>query len=319
MLPSHIQPQRLEPMEENGQRPSEKRYLVCHRQGGVDPGVFDRRSTHCHGRWEDLCRWAKKMAEAQLGLASQRGMGARRTMTTLMFRVLAVAYLELDGRLRASQQPQGEKAPVSPASVPPTPAKDKSILPPAKVKKGPACRKGKEHESPSKASSKTPAARAKVTPPSAKVRKGQKSPGKALQPSEAAGEGLVATSTTASPVTCTTASAASSPAANTTASTTTVSSSSRSGQSSKAAGEGLEPPSTTGSTGTCTMASTAICTAASTATGHAASTATCPADSRTTTSSSSPSGQPSEAAGEGLELPTTTVSTPTSTTTSLQP
>ncbi|KAJ1140160.1 hypothetical protein NDU88_006520 [Pleurodeles waltl] len=70
-------------------------------------GVFDRRSTHCRKRWEDLCRWAKKTAEAQLGLAFQRGRGARRTMTSLMFRILVVAYPELDGRLRASQQPQG--------------------------------------------------------------------------------------------------------------------------------------------------------------------------------------------------------------------
>ncbi|KAJ1176165.1 hypothetical protein NDU88_001448 [Pleurodeles waltl] len=70
-------------------------------------GVYHRRSTHCRKRWEDLCRWSKKMAEAQLGMASQRGRGARRTMTPLMFRILAVAYPELDGRLRASQQPQG--------------------------------------------------------------------------------------------------------------------------------------------------------------------------------------------------------------------
>ncbi|KAJ1139938.1 hypothetical protein NDU88_006300 [Pleurodeles waltl] len=58
-------------------------------------------------RWEDLRRWSKKTAEAQLGMASQRGRGARRTMTPLMFRILAVAYPELDGRLRPSQQPQG--------------------------------------------------------------------------------------------------------------------------------------------------------------------------------------------------------------------
>ncbi|KAJ1170953.1 hypothetical protein NDU88_002824, partial [Pleurodeles waltl] len=54
-------------------------------------------STHCCKRWEDLCRWSKKTAEAQLGLASQRGRGARRTMTPLMYRILAVAYPELDG------------------------------------------------------------------------------------------------------------------------------------------------------------------------------------------------------------------------------
>ncbi|KAJ1131276.1 hypothetical protein NDU88_009614 [Pleurodeles waltl] len=40
-------------------------------------------------------------------MASQRRRGARRTMTPLMFRILAMAYPELDGRLVASQQPQG--------------------------------------------------------------------------------------------------------------------------------------------------------------------------------------------------------------------
>ncbi|KAJ1210259.1 hypothetical protein NDU88_005625 [Pleurodeles waltl] len=70
-------------------------------------GVFDRQSTHCCKRWEDLRRWARKPAVAQLGPPSQRGRGARYTPTPLMFRILAVAYKELDGRLRASQQPQG--------------------------------------------------------------------------------------------------------------------------------------------------------------------------------------------------------------------
>ncbi|KAJ1123037.1 hypothetical protein NDU88_001510 [Pleurodeles waltl] len=41
-------------------------------------GVFDRRGTSCQKRWEDLRRWARKTAEAQLGMASQRGRGARR-------------------------------------------------------------------------------------------------------------------------------------------------------------------------------------------------------------------------------------------------
>ncbi|KAJ1137902.1 hypothetical protein NDU88_004298 [Pleurodeles waltl] len=70
-------------------------------------GVHHRRSTHCRKKWEDIRRWSKKMAEAQLGMASQRGRGARRTMTPLMFRILAVTYPELDGPLRASQQTQG--------------------------------------------------------------------------------------------------------------------------------------------------------------------------------------------------------------------
>ncbi|KAJ1193647.1 hypothetical protein NDU88_002945 [Pleurodeles waltl] len=40
-------------------------------------GVYHRRSTHCRKRWEDLRRWSKKMAEAQLWMASQRGRGTR--------------------------------------------------------------------------------------------------------------------------------------------------------------------------------------------------------------------------------------------------
>ncbi|KAJ1123244.1 hypothetical protein NDU88_001717 [Pleurodeles waltl] len=70
-------------------------------------GVHHRRSTHCRKRWEDIRRWSKKTVEAQLGMASQRGKGARRIMTPLMFRILAVAYPQLDWRLRASQQTQG--------------------------------------------------------------------------------------------------------------------------------------------------------------------------------------------------------------------
>ncbi|KAJ1193259.1 hypothetical protein NDU88_002560 [Pleurodeles waltl] len=70
-------------------------------------GVYGRRSTHCQKWWGDLRRWARKTAEAHLGMASQRGRGARRTLTPLMARILAVAYPELDGRLRASQHPQG--------------------------------------------------------------------------------------------------------------------------------------------------------------------------------------------------------------------
>ncbi|KAJ1116619.1 hypothetical protein NDU88_004825 [Pleurodeles waltl] len=72
-------------------------------------GVLDRQSTHCRKCLEDLRHWARKTAEAQLGLASQRGRGACRTLTPLLFRILAVAYPELDGRLKASQQPQGSE------------------------------------------------------------------------------------------------------------------------------------------------------------------------------------------------------------------
>ncbi|KAJ1179029.1 hypothetical protein NDU88_004268 [Pleurodeles waltl] len=44
-------------------------------------GAFDRWSTQCLKQWEDLRCWARKMVEAQLGLASQRRRGARRTLT----------------------------------------------------------------------------------------------------------------------------------------------------------------------------------------------------------------------------------------------
>ncbi|KAJ1159002.1 hypothetical protein NDU88_011672 [Pleurodeles waltl] len=33
-------------------------------------GVHNRRGTHCRKRWEDIRRWSRKTAEAQLGMAS---------------------------------------------------------------------------------------------------------------------------------------------------------------------------------------------------------------------------------------------------------
>ncbi|KAJ1198848.1 hypothetical protein NDU88_002687 [Pleurodeles waltl] len=70
--------------------------------------VYNRWSTHCRKQWKDLRCWARKTAEAQLGMASQLGRGAHRNLTPpLVARILAVAYPELDWRLRASQQPQG--------------------------------------------------------------------------------------------------------------------------------------------------------------------------------------------------------------------
>ncbi|KAJ1108861.1 hypothetical protein NDU88_006231 [Pleurodeles waltl] len=75
-------------------------------------GFYGRQSTHCQKQWENLRRWAQKTAEVQLGMASQRGRGARRTLTPLMAHILAVAYPELDVRLGASQQPQGGLFPV---------------------------------------------------------------------------------------------------------------------------------------------------------------------------------------------------------------
>ncbi|KAJ1092876.1 hypothetical protein NDU88_005986 [Pleurodeles waltl] len=70
-------------------------------------GVHNRRGTHCRKRWEDIRRCSRKTAEAQLGMASQRRRGASRHLTPLMSRILAVAYPDLDGRVRTSQQTQG--------------------------------------------------------------------------------------------------------------------------------------------------------------------------------------------------------------------
>ncbi|KAJ1209646.1 hypothetical protein NDU88_005020 [Pleurodeles waltl] len=70
-------------------------------------GVHVRRGTHCRKRWEDIRRGTRKTAESLLGMASQPRRGASRTLTPLMSRILAVAYPDLDGRLRTSQQTQG--------------------------------------------------------------------------------------------------------------------------------------------------------------------------------------------------------------------
>ncbi|KAJ1154876.1 hypothetical protein NDU88_007619 [Pleurodeles waltl] len=65
----------------DGQRPSEKGYMACHHQGRADPGGL-RQAEHplsqTVGGPETL---GKKMAEAQLGTASQRERGACRTLT----------------------------------------------------------------------------------------------------------------------------------------------------------------------------------------------------------------------------------------------
>ncbi|KAJ1180229.1 hypothetical protein NDU88_005451 [Pleurodeles waltl] len=73
-----------------GGRPPPSAKVSAHQKKGIwraiakdvrTLGVYHRRSTHCRKRWEDLRLWSKKMAEAQLGMASQRGRGAHRTMT----------------------------------------------------------------------------------------------------------------------------------------------------------------------------------------------------------------------------------------------
>ncbi|KAJ1190368.1 hypothetical protein NDU88_007106 [Pleurodeles waltl] len=70
-------------------------------------GVHNRRGTHYRKRWEDIRRGTRKTAESLLGMASQPRRGASCTLTPLMSRILAVAYPDLDGRVRTSQQTQG--------------------------------------------------------------------------------------------------------------------------------------------------------------------------------------------------------------------
>ncbi|KAJ1214966.1 hypothetical protein NDU88_002576 [Pleurodeles waltl] len=70
-------------------------------------GVYIRGSTHCRKRWEDLRRLARKTCEAQLGKSSEPGRGAHRALIRKMHCILAVAYPDLDGRLKAAQQTQG--------------------------------------------------------------------------------------------------------------------------------------------------------------------------------------------------------------------
>ncbi|KAJ1163756.1 hypothetical protein NDU88_004209 [Pleurodeles waltl] len=89
------------------QHPSEEGTLACHRQEGADPGGLQPAEHPLRKRWEDLRHWARKTCEGQLGKSSQRGKGARRAVTPLMRRILAVAYPDLDGRLKAAKQTQG--------------------------------------------------------------------------------------------------------------------------------------------------------------------------------------------------------------------
>ncbi|KAJ1101274.1 hypothetical protein NDU88_006346 [Pleurodeles waltl] len=90
-----------------GQRPSEKGCMACHCQGRADPGGLWQAEHPLSQTVGGPGRWARKTVVAQLWMACQRGRGACRTLTPLMAHILAGACLELDGRLGASQQPQG--------------------------------------------------------------------------------------------------------------------------------------------------------------------------------------------------------------------
>ncbi|KAJ1098258.1 hypothetical protein NDU88_003374 [Pleurodeles waltl] len=212
-----------------------------------------------------------------------------------------------------------KEAPIRAASVPPTDVKDHPILPPAKVKKGPASSRGRTHHTPSKASPKHREDSARVLAATAKVGKGHKTKGKSPQGPMPPGEGLVTTIFSGIPATCTTVTitattatctaamtatcTAATTATCTAASTTSVCSILPKDQPSEASGDGMVSPSTTPDT--CTMASTGSIstTATATATCTTISTATFPANASISDVSSITSGQPSEAAGEVLDTP----------------
>ncbi|KAJ1099884.1 hypothetical protein NDU88_004978 [Pleurodeles waltl] len=171
-------------------------------------------------------------------MASQRGTGARRTLAPLMFRIMAVAYLDLDGRLGASQQPQGGASRKG-KEAPPAATRKGKEAPPDVYRKG----KVAPPAATGKGKGKSPAADRKGKEPAPSDRKDRRhgtgthsehSPQTmVVQLSEAAKEGLEPSPTTGSNATSTTTS---------TTNSTTASSSSPSGQPSEAAEEELEPP-----------------------------------------------------------------------------
>ncbi|KAJ1136166.1 hypothetical protein NDU88_002584 [Pleurodeles waltl] len=131
-----------------------------------------------------------KTADAQLGMASQQGRGAGQNLTTLMACILAVAYPELAGCLRESQQPQGMKDPTPTAKKvkdPTRPAmKGKEPAPPAKKGKKPStpAHKAKEHAQFAMMGKKpsTPARKGKDPTPHAMEGKKPSTPAEAVRP-----------------------------------------------------------------------------------------------------------------------------------------
>ncbi|KAJ1216344.1 hypothetical protein NDU88_003947 [Pleurodeles waltl] len=374
-----------------GQCPSEKGCMACHHQGCVDPQGLQQ----AEHSLSQMVGGPETLGTEDGGGPAGDGLPMRKGCPSnpdpLMFCILAVAYLELDGHLRPSQQPQGaeeqshrrrrELHPTGPmrpnpptdrvgrtqASTPATqstatvvlaatsgvrgsketPISTGSVPAPAAKGKGknvPPAAKGKGKDVPPASKAAPPAykGKGKEAPPAGKV-KGKEAPpegkGKGpapagrkerkpgagteskpptqtmeLQPCEAAAEGLEPP-----------------PTAGCTDTSTTASRSSPSGQRSEAAGEGLEPPPLLAAP---TPAPLLAPPPASPPAPPPAPLPATPVGSRlrlqgkgwctpttacttssTTVSSSSPSGKPLEAAGEGLEPPPTTGCTDTSTAT----
>ncbi|KAJ1202016.1 hypothetical protein NDU88_005820 [Pleurodeles waltl] len=88
------------------QRPQEKRYVVCHRQGRPDPGGLPQTEHPLPEKMGGHSPLEQEDGRGSAGDGLPTWEGCLSHHDPPMFRILAVAYPELDGRLRASQQPQ---------------------------------------------------------------------------------------------------------------------------------------------------------------------------------------------------------------------
>ncbi|KAJ1080046.1 hypothetical protein NDU88_000268 [Pleurodeles waltl] len=116
MPPSPHMSQRTVPMKDNsehrvnqlrGQRPPEERYLACHRQGRPDPGGLPQTEHPLPEKMGGHSPLEQEDGGGSAGDGLPTWEGCLSHHDPLVFRILAVAYPELDGRLRASQQTQG--------------------------------------------------------------------------------------------------------------------------------------------------------------------------------------------------------------------
>ncbi|KAJ1200216.1 hypothetical protein NDU88_004042 [Pleurodeles waltl] len=178
-----------------GQGPSKEGYMACLCQGRrADPGGLrqvEHPLSQMVGGPETL-----GTEEAQLGMASQQGRGARQTLTPLMTRILVVACPELDGPLRASQQPQrGSRAHVVRVKEP-APGSLKGKEPATAARKSKeraqdAARKTKEPAPAAAKKVKEPAPAARKTKEPAQASRKSKEPTPAGRKSKEHGAGTV--------------------------------------------------------------------------------------------------------------------------------
>ncbi|KAJ1151322.1 hypothetical protein NDU88_004105 [Pleurodeles waltl] len=89
------------------QRPPEEGYLACHCQGSPDPGCPPQTEHPLPEKMGGHSPLEQEDGGGPAGDGRPTWEGCPSHHDPLMFQILAVAYPELDGRLRASQEPQG--------------------------------------------------------------------------------------------------------------------------------------------------------------------------------------------------------------------